>query len=69
LDAVTIFSRKEYQISEANRTTALRIALIASGAIFNFGIYPLGIVWLSGWTGVAVQKSASWLPRVPHADF
>ena len=29
---------------------ALRIALIATGAIFIFGIYPLGIVWPSGWT-------------------
>ena len=31
-------------MSESSRTTALRIALIATGAIFIFGIYPLGIV-------------------------
>ena len=37
-------------MSESSRTTALRIALIATGAIFIFGIYPLGIVWPSGWT-------------------
>jgi hypothetical protein len=37
-------------MSESNRTMALRIALIATGAIFIFGIYPLGIVWPSGWT-------------------
>jgi uncharacterized protein DUF6632 len=45
-----IFGRKEYQMSESSRATALRIALIATGAIFIFGIYPLGIVWPSGWT-------------------
>ncbi len=28
----------------------LRIALIATGLIFIFGIYPLGVVWPSGWT-------------------
>jgi hypothetical protein len=33
---------------DANRL--LRIALIAIGLIFAFGIYPLSIVWPSGWT-------------------
>ena len=28
----------------------LRIALIVVGLIFIFGIYPLGLVWPSGWT-------------------
>ena len=28
----------------------LRVALIAVGLVFVFGIYPLGIVWPSGWT-------------------
>jgi hypothetical protein len=28
----------------------LRIALIVVGLIFVFGIYPLSIVWPSGWT-------------------
>jgi hypothetical protein len=37
-------------MSESNRTLALRIALIATGAIFIFGIYPLSVVWPSGWT-------------------
>ena len=37
-------------MTESNRMLALRIALIATGAIFIFGIYPLGIVWPSGWT-------------------
>src|SRR5215475_2297878 len=36
-------------MSESNRTLALRIALIATGAIFIFGIYPLSIIWPSGW--------------------
>jgi hypothetical protein len=38
-----------FQMSESNRMLLLRIALIATGAIFIFGIYPLGIVWPSGW--------------------
>jgi len=33
---------------DANRL--LRIALIAVGLVFTFGIYPLSIVWPSGWT-------------------
>jgi hypothetical protein len=33
---------------DANRL--LRIALVAVGLVFIFGIYPLGIVWPSGWT-------------------
>ena len=28
----------------------LRIALVAVGLVFIFGIYPLSIVWPSGWT-------------------
>ena len=28
----------------------LRIALIAIGLLFVFGVYPLSIVWPSGWT-------------------
>ena len=27
----------------------LRIALVAVGLVFTFGIYPLSIVWPSGW--------------------
>lgn len=37
-------------MSESTRLLALRIALIGTGAIFIFGIYPLGIIWPSGWT-------------------
>jgi len=37
-------------MSDANRLLFLRIALIVSGLTFIFGIYPLGIVWPSGWT-------------------
>ena len=33
-----------------NRPGWLRVALVAVGLIFVFGIYPLGIVWPSGWT-------------------
>jgi hypothetical protein len=36
-------------MSDANRLFFLRIALIAIGLTFIFGIYALGIVWPSGW--------------------
>jgi hypothetical protein len=36
-------------MSDANRRLYLRIALIFFGLTFIFGIYPLGIVWASGW--------------------
>jgi hypothetical protein len=36
-------------MSEANRMLALRIEIV-TGAIFIFGIYPMGIIWPSGWT-------------------
>ena len=32
------------------RLRYLKIALIVFGVIFTFAIYPLGIVWPSGWT-------------------
>jgi uncharacterized protein DUF6632 len=37
-------------MSDANRRFYLRIALIVVGLTFIFGIYPLSIVWPSGWT-------------------
>jgi hypothetical protein len=36
-------------MSDANHLLFLRIALIAVGLTFIFGIYMLGIVWPSGW--------------------
>lgn len=37
-------------MSESDRTKYLRIALQLVGLIFIFGIYPLTIVWPSGWS-------------------
>jgi uncharacterized protein DUF6632 len=37
------------KMSDTNRLFFLRIALIAIGLTFIFGIYTLGIVWPSGW--------------------
>jgi len=37
-------------MSDASRLLYLRIALIVFGLIFILGIYPLGVVWPSGWT-------------------
>src|ERR1700744_4304152 len=38
------------EMSQFSRMLALRIALRATGVIFIFAIYPLSIVWPSGWT-------------------
>jgi hypothetical protein len=40
---------KGYKMSNAFRILYLRIALIVTGLAFIFGIYPLSIVWPSGW--------------------
>jgi len=37
------------KMSAANRLLYLRIALIVIGLAFIFGIYPLTIIWPSGW--------------------
>ena len=37
-------------MSNSDRAKYLRIALILVGVIFIFGIYPLTIVWPSGWS-------------------
>ena len=37
-------------MNETDRIKYLRIALILVGLTFMFGIYPLSIVWPSGWS-------------------
>jgi hypothetical protein len=37
-------------MSAVNRPLYLRVALIVFGLTFIFGIYPLSLVWPSGWT-------------------
>ena len=37
-------------MSEINRMKYLKIALFVVGVIFTFGIYPLTILWPSGWS-------------------
>jgi hypothetical protein len=36
-------------MSDTNRLLFLRVALVAIGLMFIFGVYTLGIVWPSGW--------------------
>jgi hypothetical protein len=36
-------------VTEADRIKYLRIALVLVGLVFIFGIWPLGLVWPSGW--------------------
>ncbi len=37
-------------MTKYNRLTYLKIALFIVGLIFTFGVYPLTIVWPSGWS-------------------
>jgi len=37
-------------MASADRVAALRVVLIVVGLIFLLAIYPLGVVWPSGWT-------------------
>jgi hypothetical protein len=37
-------------MTEADRVKYLRIALMLVGLIFTFGLWPLTIVWPSGWS-------------------
>lgn len=43
-------------MTEFNRVKYLRIALVAVGLVFILGIYPLSIVWPSGWSWHAGQS-------------
>jgi hypothetical protein len=42
--------QREIAMLEADRIRYLRVMLVAVGLIFVFGIYPLTIVWPSGWS-------------------
>ena len=37
-------------MTEANRLKYLRIALVAVGLTFTFGLWPLTVLWPSGWS-------------------
>ena len=37
-------------MTEANRIKYLRVALVLVGLVFTFGIWPLGVLWPSGWS-------------------
>ena len=43
-------------MNDSDRTKYLRIALLVVGLIFIFGIYPLTILWPSGWSWNAGQS-------------
>ena len=44
-------------MSEAGRIKYLKIALVIFGIIFVFGVWPLTIVWPSGWAWHAAGRS------------
>ncbi len=41
---------EEHLVAQVNGSKYLRIALLLVGLIFIFGIYPLTIIWPSGWS-------------------
>lgn len=41
---------EEHVVAQVNGSKYLRIALLLVGLIFIFGIYPLTIIWPSGWS-------------------
>ena len=43
-------------MADSDRVKYLRIALLVVGLIFTFGIYPLTILWPSGWSWNAGQS-------------
>jgi hypothetical protein len=43
-------------MTEFDRIKYLRIVLVAVGLVFIFGIYPLSVVWPSGWSWHAGQS-------------
>ena len=43
-------------MSEADRIKYLRVVLVAVGLVFLVGVYPLTIVWPSGWAWHAGQS-------------
>ena len=43
-------------MSEADRIKYLRVVLVAVGLIFAVGVYPLTIIWPSGWAWHAGQS-------------
>ena len=45
----TTNAQEGVNMSDAARLRYLRAVLVAVGLIFIFGIYPLGVVWPSGW--------------------
>jgi hypothetical protein len=44
-------------MTESDRIKYLRVALLVVGLIFTFGIWPLTIVWPSGWAWHAQGRS------------
>src|SRR5215471_8748758 len=43
-------------MTDTDRIKYLKIALILVGLVFMFGIYPLSIVWPSGWSWVQPES-------------
>ena len=44
-------------MTEADRVKYLRVVLVLVGLVFIFGIWPLGLVWPSGWSWHAEGRS------------
>src|SRR5271170_8429584 len=56
-DQVSRINKGERTLAETDGTKYLRIALLLVGLIFIFGIYPLTIIWPSGWAWHTTGRS------------
>ena len=54
-------------MTQTKRIKYLRIALMAVGLIFVFALYPLTVLWPSGWGGVAMARRRRRAPAVAGA--
>src|SRR5664279_2136170 len=54
--AVAFWDLTEKNMDQVDRIKYLRIALLLVGLIFIIGIYPLTIIWPSGWSWHAGQS-------------
>lgn len=51
-------------MTNATRITTLRYALIATGLIFTFGIFPLTQIWKSGWAWGVASGHSHYAPMI-----
>jgi hypothetical protein len=51
-------------VDESNRLKYLRLALRVFGAVFTFGLYPLTVLWPSGWAWHGHEEQSNYLQMI-----